>query len=179
MNGNDVPEPQASNDEIVDLDASSPRIVLHRLAAVRRAQGIPRRVLAERLGITVRELRLKEESPDLSISTLCQLASNLDVSVTELIVEPDDCLAPTQLAQSQATRLMKVAARLRDRSRRRSIQRLAQTFVDQLTEILPALEEIAQKNHRRSRLANHRPSSALIRPLPEQVFTRQSEPRDP
>ncbi|MGA2255210.1 MAG: helix-turn-helix domain-containing protein [Thermoguttaceae bacterium] len=180
MNGNDALESPASKDDIVELGSSAPRIVLHRLAAVRRAKGMPRRVLAQRLGITVQELRQKEESADLSISTLCHLASKLDVSITELVVEPDECLAPTQLAQSQATRLMKVAAKLRDRSRRRSIQRLAQTFVDQLTEILPALGEIAQKNHRHSQHANQqRPTSFLPRPLPEQIFTRRSESRDP
>ena len=74
--------------------------------------------------------------------------------------------------------MMKVAAKLRDRTRCRSIQRLAQTFVDQLTEIIPALAEIAQKNHRQSRRANHRQSSLLPRPLSEQVFTRRRERGD-
>src|SRR5208283_4340077 len=152
MNGNSDFDP-VSKDEMVELGSSAPRIVLHRLAAVRREKGIPRRVLAQRLGITVQELRSKEESADLSISTLSHLAAKLDVSITELVVEPDESLATTQLAQSKATRMIKVAAKLRDCSRRRSIQRLAQTFVDQLTEIIPALAEIAQKNHRRSRRA--------------------------
>jgi len=172
MNGNDVFGPPVSKDDIVQLGSSTPKIVLHRLAAVRRAKGVSRRVLAERLGITVDELRSKEEAADLSISTLSHWASKLKVSITELVVEPDECLAPTHLAQSQATRMMTVAAQLRDRSRRRSIQRLAQTFVEQLTEILPALEEIAKKNHRRSRRINQRPSSLLPCALPEQVFTR-------
>ena len=160
---------------MIELGTTTPRVVLHRLAAVRREKGIPRRVLAERLGITVEELRLKEESADLSISTLCHWASKLDVSITELVVEPDECLAPTHLAQSQATRLMKVAAKLRDRSRRRSIQRLAQTFVEQLIEILPSLRGIAQKNHRRCGRMSPQSSSLIPRPLPEQVFTRRRE----
>jgi len=180
MNGNNDFDPPDSKDAIVELGTSAPapRIVLHRLAAVRRAKGIPRRVLAQRLGITVEELRLKEESADLSISTLSDLASKLDVPITELVVEPDECLAPTHLAQSKATHMMKVAAKLRDCSRRRSIQRLAQTFVDQLTEIIPSLAEIAQKNHRLSRHANQRQSSVFPRPLPEQVFTRRRERGD-
>jgi len=178
MNGNNEFGTPAGNDDIVELGSSAPRVVLHRLAAVRRAKGIPRRVLAQRLGITVAELRLAEESSDLSISTLSRWASKLNVPITELVVEPDECLTPTQLAPSQATRMMKVAAKLRDRTRRRSIQRLAQTFVDQLTEIIPALAEIAQKNHRQSRRANHRQSSLLPRPLSEQVFTRRRERGD-
>jgi transcriptional regulator with XRE-family HTH domain len=176
MNGNDDFAPQSCKDEIGELRATSPRIVLHRLATVRRAKGIPRRVLAERLGITVSELRAKEESADLSISTLCHWASKLEVPITELVVEPDESLAPTHLSQSQAARLMRVAARLRDRSRRRSIQRLAQTFVEQLTEILPALEQLARKSHRRPRSTNQ-PAPAVV-PLPEQIFTRHRQPRE-
>ena len=75
MNGNDALDPQACKEDIVELGSTTPRVVLHRLAAVRRAKGIPRRVLAQRLGITVQELRVKEESADLSISTLCHWAS--------------------------------------------------------------------------------------------------------
>ncbi|MGO9115707.1 MAG: helix-turn-helix domain-containing protein [Thermoguttaceae bacterium] len=178
MNGNHVLDPQACKAEIVALGSTTPRIVMHRLAAVRRAKGMPRRVLAERLGITVQELRMKEQSADLSISTLSRWASVLNVPITELVVEPDECLAPTHLAQSQATRLMKVAAKLRDRSRRRSIQRLAQTFVEQLAEILPALAQFAQKNHRRPRSANRRTSNLVPRALPECIFTRRRDSCD-
>ena len=55
-------------------------------------------------------------------------------------MEPEEWLHATHLLRAQAERLMRLAARLRDRSRRRSIQRLAQTFVDQLTEMHPAHE---------------------------------------
>jgi transcriptional regulator with XRE-family HTH domain len=177
MNGNDAFDPQSCKQEIVELGSTTPQIVLHRLAAVRRAKGVPRRVLAERLGITVQELRRKEESADLSISTLCQWASVLKVPITELVVEPDECLAPTRLARTQATRLMKVAAKLRDRTRRRSIQRLAQTFVEQLAEILPALERLGQKDHRQRHPNRQSPSGAL-RPLPASVFMLRREPGD-
>ena len=57
MNGNDAFVPQARKDEIVELGSATPQVVLHRLAAVRRAKGISRRVLAERLGIPSQELR--------------------------------------------------------------------------------------------------------------------------
>ena len=166
MNDDDAFDPEFCREDIVELGSTTPRIVLHRLAAVRRAKKMPRRVLAQRLGITVQELRMKEESSDLSISTLCHWASVLDVPITELVVEPGECSAPTRLARVQAARLMHVAAKLRDRARRRSIQRLAQTFVEQLAEILPTLEQLAQKNHCRP---NRQPSTS-IPPLSENVF---------
>jgi transcriptional regulator with XRE-family HTH domain len=127
-------------------------------------------VLARRLGISVEELRLREESTDISVSTLCEWASKLGVPVTDLVIEPDESLRPTQLPQSQAARLMKVAAKLRDRSKRRNIRRLAQTFVEQLTEILPALEGLAQKNHRDLRRPSLRSPANVLPRLPEDVF---------
>lgn len=178
MNGNNGFDSQSCKEDNVELGSTTPQVILHRLAAVRRAKGMPRRVLAQRLGITLEELRQKEESADLSISTLARWAAVLNVSITELVVEADECLVPTHLPQSQAARLMKVAAKLRDRTRRRSIQRLAQTFVDQLAEILPALGEIAQKNHRHSRRLGRRTAAGVVRPLPESIFTRPRQPRD-
>ena len=141
MNVNDALGPRECKGDI-ELGSTAPRVVLHRLAAVRREKGMCRRVLAKRLGISTAELRAQEESADLSLGTLSRWASALGVPVTELVVEPDDCVPSTHLGESQATRLMKVAARLRDRSRRRAIQRLAQTFVEQLSEILPALQQL-------------------------------------
>ena len=174
MNRDDALDPQPCKEDIAGSEATNSSVVLHRLTEVRRALGIPRRVLARRLGTSVRELRAKEKSADLTLGTLCQWAAALNVPVTELVVERDECLAPTHLAQAQATRLMKVAAKLRDRARRRSVQRLAQTFVEQLAEILPVLEQLAQKNHCRSRRPSQSPASLPSR-MSEDVFTRRRE----
>ena len=188
MNGDVALDPQSCKEDIVALGSITPpaghpgtngsilRVPgsLHRLTEVRRAIGVPRRVLAQRLGITVQELRMQEEAADLSLGRLCQWALVLNVPITDLVVERDECLAPTHLAESQATRLMKVAAKLRDRTRRRSVQRLAQTFVDQLAEILPVLEQLAQKHPCRPGRPNRSPAG-LARQLSEHVFTRPRE----
>ena len=163
-------------DAIVELGSTAPPVVLHRLAAVRRQKRIPRRVLAERLGITVEELRLAEQSADLSIGAICRWAEALNVPVTELIVEFDASFTPPRLALPQATRLMQVAGRLLRRTRRRSVQRLTQTFVEQLSEILPALERVAQNNRGRVRRPNRPPRPGPLRPLPENVFGHRLEP---
>lgn len=175
MNGNDAFDPQVCNEKIVELGSNAPPVVLHRLAEVRRAKGIPRRVLARRLGITVQELRVKEESADVPISTLCYWASVLNVSVTELVVEPDKALSPTHLPRLQGARLMKVASKLRDRSHRAGIQRLAQTFVEQLAEILPDLEQVANRNHRRSQQVDGQRQANVPPGLTEQIFIRRRD----
>ena len=176
MNGDDAHDPRTCQQDIAELDSTAPRIVLHRLTEVRRAMGVPRQVLAQRLGITVQELRVKEESPDLSIGTLCQWAAVLNVPITELVVERDECLAPIHLAESQANRLMKMAAKLRDRARRRSIQRLAQTFVEQLAEILPELEHFARTNHSRLRRRTRPPLGRPTRPVSERILRKPPGP---
>jgi transcriptional regulator with XRE-family HTH domain len=177
-NGNEAFVPQSDKDPIVDFGTPSSQVVLHRLGAVCRVKGISRRELAQRLGLTLQELRQQEQSPDLSVATLFAWAAKLGVPVTSLVVDSEeDSVPPTHLAQAQAARLMKLATRLRDRSRRRSIQRLSQTFVDQLVEIIPALTQLAKKNCRRSRRANPQSAAIVPRPLPEQVFTRGRMPR--
>jgi transcriptional regulator with XRE-family HTH domain len=119
---------------------------MHRLAAVRQAKGLSCFELARILRTTVEKIRLQEEAADLSISTLNAWAAALSVPVTELVVEPDECLQETNLAKPEAESLLRLAVELRDRSRRRSIQRLAQTFVDQLSEIDPALNSNGNGN---------------------------------
>ena len=177
MEGNNAPDPQPCKGEIGKEGLAPSPVVMHRLAAIRREKGMPRRVLAQRLGITVAELRLKEASADVPISTLCRWAAALEVPITDLVVEPEESATLTRLPPVLAARLMKVAAKLRDRSRRRGIQRLAQTFVEQLTEILPGLEQVAQKNY--AHLEHpHRQPPAAPRPLSEHVFLKRREPEE-
>ena len=125
--------------DIVELGTSIPKAGLHRLAAARRDKGMSCFDVARRIGVTVEEVRLQEEAVDLPISTLSLWSAALGVPVTDLIVEPEEFVHATHLAKSQAERLLQLAAKLRDGSRRRSIQRLAQTFLDQLAEMQPAL----------------------------------------
>ncbi len=146
MNENMPSEANNGHQDIVELGASAASMALHRVGAVRSAKGLSHHELARRLGTTVEKVRLQEEAADLSISTLTAWAAALGVSITDLVVEPEEWLQETQLAKPQAERLLQLAARLRDQSRRRSIQRLAQTFVDQLKEIQPELAAAAGGN---------------------------------
>jgi transcriptional regulator with XRE-family HTH domain len=172
MDGNDQSHVPQLKEDVVALGSIAPRIVLHRLASARKSRNLTRRAIARKLGTSVEDVRIQEESTDLPISTLNKWAAALDLPVTELVVEPDEWQHRTHLPKSRAARLMRMAAKLRDRSRRRSIQRLAQTFVDQLTEILPALEQVGERSYRHAREGHRSPRTTVVRPLPDSLFTR-------
>lgn len=113
---------------------------LHRLAHVRRLQGISRRTIARRLNTDVREVKRQEqECADLLLSQLYQWQRALDVPVTELLVEADEPLSAPILRRAQMIRLMKTAAAILQRSQQVGIRRMAQVLVDQLIEIMPEL----------------------------------------
>ena len=87
-----------------------------------------RRELAERLGISVRELRVREESADLPIGTALPVGLGARCAGYGARRRTGRLFASNPLGQSQATRLMKVAAKLRDRSRRAAIQTAGSDF---------------------------------------------------
>jgi transcriptional regulator with XRE-family HTH domain len=154
----------------VPLPAAS-RQSLHRLAAVRRQQGVSRHAIAHRLNIDLEEVRRQEsEDSDLRLSTLYAWQSILDVPIAELLVEPDDELPPSILIRSQLLRLMKTVQTIYEKTKQESIRRLAQTMAGQLVDIMPQLAEVGAWNisgrqRRRSELG-----AAAQRHLPDNMF---------
>ena len=116
---------------------------LHRLHKVRRLQGISRRTVARRLKTDVSQVKSQEnETADILLSTLYQWQDVLEVPVEELLVEAGDELSPPVMKRAQMVRLMKTALAILKRTQQSTIQRMAQTLVDQLTELMPELEGI-------------------------------------
>jgi len=144
-------------EEIAAPTDATHKLVLHRLGDVRRKLGVSWFELARRMGVTAEEIRRQEEADDVSISTLKSWSAALNVQITDLILEPDEWLNEAHLEKPQAERLLRLAFKLRDRSRRRSIQRLAQTFVDQLTEMHPGLDAATNGKNRRARATVPKP----------------------
>ena len=72
-----------------------PRHSLHRLAVVRRQEGVSCRTVARHMGISITEVKSQEiATTDLPLSVLYQWREILDVPLTDLLVEPDDSLCP-------------------------------------------------------------------------------------
>ena len=144
---------------------------LHRLATVRRLQGISRRVVARRMCIEVSEVsRQEDETADLPLSKLYEWQRVLDVPIAELLIESQDTLAKPLMERAQLVRLMKTALAIFEQAGEDTVRLMAQTLVDQLIEIMPELRGVSAwhtvgKRRRLSELG-----ITAQRPIGEDVF---------
>ncbi len=124
--------------------ASTGRVLLHRVATVRRQQGISLRGLARQLRTSVRDLEMEEdEGSDLRLSRVYWWQSVLEVPLVELLVDSNSPLSPPILERARLVRIMKTAAAIGEKAESSSIKRLAQTLADQLIEIMPELAGVS------------------------------------
>jgi len=127
----------------VHSEESTAEAPLHRLALVRRREGVSRRTVARRLQTDVARVKAQEdENADMLLSTLYQWRDVLEVPVAELLVDSNDPLSAPVLKRAQLVRLMKTATTILQRSHQIAIRRMAQTLIDQLLELMPELESV-------------------------------------
>lgn len=131
----------SSPDDTVFLDR--PKRRLNRIREVRREQGVSSRRAAQLMGIPIEQLRHEEEeSTDLRLSQVYEWQRLLEVPVSDLLVEPHAPLSAPVLRRAQLLRLMKSVQAVMERSTQPGVQRLAQTMVNQLIEIMPELKDV-------------------------------------
>jgi transcriptional regulator with XRE-family HTH domain len=117
---------------------------LHRVATVRRQQGISLRSLARQSRIDTRELGNQEvETTDLRLSDLYRWEKMLGVPVCELLLDSGTELSRPIMERARLVRIMKTVKSLVENQESKATQRLAQTLVDQLVEIMPELREVS------------------------------------
>ena len=117
---------------------------LHRLATVRRQQGISVRNLARRLGCDIATVRAQEgETTDISLSALYAWQRVLEVPVAELLVDSDAPLSPPVMQRAQMVKVMKTVAAIVEKADSPSMKRLLQMLCNQLLEIMPELADVA------------------------------------
>jgi len=122
--------------------SSPPPPALHRLGEVRRREGLTRRKLARRLGVSVAEVQAQERpSSDLLLSDLYRWQKALEVPTAELLHEPGGELSPPVQWRTRLLRAMKTVRSLQAGARQVSIRRLAAMLADQLVEIMPELKD--------------------------------------
>jgi hypothetical protein len=111
---------------------------------VRREQHISLRSAARATGIPEPVLRRQEKpDSDLTLSELYAWQEALGVPVEDLLVEPARTLSRPVMERARLVRLMKTASAIRELADSDRIDRLAQTLVAQLIEIMPELAEVS------------------------------------
>jgi transcriptional regulator with XRE-family HTH domain len=145
----------------------------HRLAAVRRQQGVSLKNMARRLGIDIAAVQQQEQATaDLPLSTIYAWQKVLDVPVAELLVDSNDPLSPPVHERARMVKLMKTAAAIVERARSQSVRRLAAQLIEQLVAIMPELREVTAWNTVGQRRTLDEYGRAFERQLPDDFSAR-------
>ena len=144
---------------------------MHRLCAARRREGISLRNMARLLGITMQDVRQQEcKATDLPLSVLHKWAKVLGLPVAELVQEPGDSLSTPLVNRAHLVLVMKTAMAILERTGDPQTERLAQTMVDQLMEIMPELRGVGAWNAVGKRRTVDELGVAAERRLSDEVF---------
>lgn len=116
---------------------------LHRLAEVRRQQGLSLRSAARQMSVDVRTLRSEEtETADLKLSDLYRWQNVLGVPITELLVDPETPLSRPVMDRARLVRIMKTVKAISETAQTDGTKRMAEMLATQLVEIMPELSEV-------------------------------------
>lgn len=129
---------------VVVNGSPAPHKRLHRIADVRRQQGISLRSVARQMNQEIREVKLQEDEVcDLRLSDLYRWQEALEVPIADLLVDDEAPLSAPVMERARLVKLMKTAAALREKADSPSLKRMAETLMQQLVEIMPELEGIS------------------------------------
>lgn len=115
----------------------------NRIRHVREQQGVSLRTAARRMNKDIRSIRNEEnEDSDLRISQLKRWQEVLDVPMIDLLEEPGGPLSRPVLERAKLLRIMKTAVSIAENATEEPIQRFAQMLREQLTDLMPELEDV-------------------------------------
>ncbi|MEE9602333.1 MAG: hypothetical protein V3V75_03445 [Thermoguttaceae bacterium] len=144
---------------------------LQRVGIVRRLQGVSRRTVARHLRTDISTVKQQEnEATDMPLSDLYQWQAALEVPISELLVEAEDSLSAPILQRAQLVRLMKTTLAILGNAGDSPIREMAQTLVEQLTEIMPELREVSPWHAVGKRRTRDELGQAAERRMSEDVF---------
>jgi transcriptional regulator with XRE-family HTH domain len=145
---------------------------LHRIAEVRREQGVSLRSAARRMGTSMEQVRRQENATcDMTLSELYHWQQILQVPVVDLLVEIDSPLSEPVLTRARLLRVMKTARAIKESADDVSITRLGQMLEEQLIELMPELKEVTAWHTVGQRRSPNELGRIAERPLPDSFFT--------
>ncbi len=122
---------------------NQPRSGLHRIAQVRKLQGLSLRSAARQMEQDIGKLRHQEDpSTDLTLSELYQWQEFLGVPIDELLEAPHPPLSRPVLDRARLVRVMKTVRALIGSGKPHETKRMAEMLETQLLEIMPELKDV-------------------------------------
>ena len=144
---------------------------LHRIADVRRRQGISMRSAARRMGTSIDQVRHQEDPHcDLSLSELYRWQQALEVPLLDLLVDSATPLAEPVLTRARMLRVMKTVRAIKETAGSVSIQRFAAMLEQQLLEIMPELKDVSAWHSVGQRRAPNELGRTAERVIPDSFF---------
>jgi transcriptional regulator with XRE-family HTH domain len=123
--------------------ATTDKRPLHRVAEVRRQQGVSMRSICRKLKLSAEEVRHQENpATDLMLSQLCAWQQALDVPLQDLLIDLDAPLSSPVMSRAKLVRVMKTIRAIQESTREVGTQRLATVLIDLLIEAMPELREV-------------------------------------
>ncbi len=144
---------------------------LHRISEVRQQQGVSLRSVARRLGRSTQEVRQEEDATnDMRLSELHVWQRILDVPLVDLLVDDDAPLSDPVCKRAQLLRVMKTAKAIHESAQSPSVKRLTSMLVNQITELMPELAEVAAWHSVGQRRTQDELGRIAEQPIPENFF---------
>ncbi|MCC7474870.1 MAG: hypothetical protein IT425_05705 [Pirellulales bacterium] len=121
-----------------------PRTFYHRIADVRKRQGISVRSAARRMNTSIDQVRRQEEPGcDLLLSELLKWQHALEVPVADLLIESEAPLSEPVLTRARLLRIMKTVKAIQETATSSAIHRFATMLEQQLIEVMPELKDVS------------------------------------
>ncbi|QDU58854.1 hypothetical protein [Aeoliella mucimassa] len=128
----------------VPISNNQTAVVRHRIAEVRRQQGVSVRSITRKLGLSTEEIRRQEDPTcDLTLSQLAAWQKALEVPLANLLVDSDAPLSSPVLHRARLLRIMKTVQAIREGTNDKGTERMAIMLAEQLLEMMPELKEVS------------------------------------
>ena len=153
------------------VQANAEKKPLHRIADVRRRQGISVRSAARRMHTSIDQVRRQEEpGNDMLLSELLRWQKALDVPLADLLVESDGPLSEPIMTRARLLRIMKTVRAIKETATSSSIQRFATMLEQQLVELMPELKDVSAWHSIGQRRSPNEVGRTAERVLPDTFF---------
>lgn len=145
---------------------------LHRVAEIRRKQGVSLRSAARRMGTSIEQVRRQEQATcDMTLGELYHWQQALGVPISELLVDVDAPLSQPVLTRARLLRVMKTARSISENSENVSVERLCKMLEEQLIELMPELKDVSPWHSVGQRRTQDELGRIAEHPLPDSLFT--------